>query len=197
MGHRAHQITLRDLHVPKDFPRASMSWANSLLCCWPVGIPRNASVNQTFPGKMRASDQGLESPSSGAGGRCHPLLSPQEMGQPMARGSGQPGAEPEYSLPQKKHPRVLPLECGPVVQRGPRREETLASFPGQASGTCQGPQASACTLRSRPVGTENRDLASDFLQSWAVLMGPQNQPRPQAEPQPGSHYTSDPSGPTM
>ena len=153
-GHTAGQNTPGDIHLPRDFPWASVPWANSVLCHWPDEIPKNTSVGQPFLGKMQASDCSLDSPSSRPGGRLYPLPSPQERWQPTGIGRRQPGPEPGYRVFHKKHPRILPSGGWPNGAKGKGEGGDINKLPAWASGTWLGPHSPACALRTWPVGTQ-------------------------------------------
>lgn len=72
---------------------------------------------------------------------------PQKVWQPRAKGSSQPGAEPENRVFPKKRPRTLPSGDGPMGQRGwgSRRHQQAPQHELQAPAR---PKCHCCALRA-------------------------------------------------
>lgn len=131
--HKAYRITPGEAHLPRNFPRSSIPWANSVLCDWPDGMPRNASVSQSFPGRTQTSDCVHTHPVPGLGADFTSSLPPREYGSLWQEAAASQVLSQRTESSIKSTQEFCPLEDGPVGQRGTGREETSASLPARAS----------------------------------------------------------------
>lgn len=126
-GHKPHQMTPRDFHLPRDFPCSSIPWANSALCNWPDGIPRNSSVGQPFPGRPWLPAE-VWTHSVQCWGPA-PLLAPLRTCGSLRQGAAASQALSQSTESSRKRAQQLcPPEGGPMGQRG-GEQEMSTSFP--------------------------------------------------------------------
>lgn len=140
---------------------------NSALSNRPGGIPRNSSTGQPFPGRTWPQAEVWTRCQSWGQRRPPP---PQEVWQPRAKGSSQPGAEPEYRVFPEKGSGTLPSGGWPNGAKGTGKQghqqapqhELQAPAWAHMPLLCPGDRPQS-PLRTGPELT---------LAHWRVLIGP-------------------------